>query len=65
MTRADQNRGQAKTIRKLQARIEWEEEQLASYEKLVDRTQLLLNKRIEELETAPPKVIYSLLPAWR
>ena len=41
-----------KEIKKLRRRAERAEEQLENYERLVDRTQHLLNTRIEEVETA-------------
>ena len=43
---------QDKEIKKLRRRAERAEEQLENYERLVDRTQHLLNTRIEEVEAA-------------
>lgn len=49
---SNHDKEQKKQIKKLKRRVERAEEQLANYEKLVDRTQHLLNKRIEEVEAA-------------
>lgn len=46
------DRERDKYIKKLERRVERAEEQLANYEKLVDRTQHMLNTRIHEVETA-------------
>lgn len=52
MTESLNDRERDKYIKKLERRVARAEEQLANYEKLVDRTQHLLNTRIEEVEKA-------------
>lgn len=48
----DENRDLNKELTKQRRRAERAEAQLANYERIVDRTQHLLNTRIEEVETA-------------
>lgn len=48
----DQEKDSKKELKTMARRLMRAEEQLVDYERLVDRTQHLLNKRIEEVETA-------------
>ena len=52
----DIEKKQQKQLKKLERKLERAEETLGNYERLVDRTQHLLNTRIEEVETARTKL---------
>lgn len=51
-----QDKDQKKELKKLERKLVRTEEILSNYERLVDRTQHMLNKRIEEVETARGKL---------